>query len=486
MKHLADNSTNTSIFVKRVEIPFPVHEVFNYHARNKAIDRLIPPWSLLKIIKRNNGLGIGETCILDLQCGHLKLRWIAKHFGYIQDQVFQDEMIKGPLKSWRHTHSFTPNELGGCMLEDKIEYSLPYGFNRFNILRIHLNKTLEEMFSYRHRILQNDLKLSDLSRENKGKRILITGSTGLIGSALIPLLETAGEHKISRLIRPSSKYSDSGNSSNLRVWDPETGIVARNNLEGFDTIIHLSGESIGGRWSKLKKKRIHDSRVKTTELLCNVIKNLKKPPSTLFCASAIGYYGDRGEEVVTEESMPGHGFLANLCVDWEDRAKSVESVGIRVVNARFGLILTPKSGILKLLALASCLKAGVTFGNGNNIFNWVSIEDVIGGIMYAIDNTSIRGPINMVSPNPTKSSDFFKMVSKIQENQIFMRFGHKFMKLALGDFADTFNESNGVVKPQKLLSAGYPFMSPSLEDAVRLLLGRQIKTKTERGILESR
>lgn len=485
MKQLGDNSSDTSIFIKRVEIPLPVHDVFNYHARNKAIDRLIPPWSLLNIIKRNNGLGNGETCILELQCGPLKLRWVARHFGYIQDQVFQDEMIKGPLKSWKHTHSFAPNKLGGCMLEDKIEYSLPYGFNRLYFLRNQLNKTLKEMFSYRHLILQNDLKLWDLLKENKGKRILITGSTGMIGSALIPLLEAAGEHKISRLIRPSSKYSDSGNSSNFRIWDPETGIITHKDLEGFDTIIHLSGESIGGRWSKIKKKRIHDSRVKTTELLCDVIKNLKKPPSTLLCASAIGYYGSRGEEVVTEESMPGHGFLADLCVDWEDRAKSVESIGIRVVNARFGLILSPKSGILKLLALASFLKAGVTFGNGNNILNWVSIEDVIGGIMYAIDNTTMHGPINMVSPNPLKSSDFFEIISKIQENQISLKFGHKFMKLALGDFADTINESNGVVKPQKLLSAGYPFMSPSLEDAVRLLLGRQIKTITERGILES-
>ena len=125
-------------------------------------------------------------------------------------------MIKGPLKTWKHTHSFTPNELGGCIMEDKIKYSLPYGLNRFNIVRNRLNKTLCEMFSYRHRILQNDLKLWDLLKENKGKRILISGSTGLIGSALIPLLEIAGEHKISRLVRPSSKYSYSHNSSNFK------------------------------------------------------------------------------------------------------------------------------------------------------------------------------------------------------------------------------------------------------------------------------
>lgn len=179
--------------------------------------------------------------------------------------------------------------------------------------------------------------------------------------------------------------------------------------------------------------------------------------------------------------MPGIGFLSNLCVEWKERANSVESIGIRVINARFGLILSPKGGILKLLAFASCLKAGIEFGNGNNIFNWVSIEDVIGGIMYAIDNTTMHGPINMVSPNPVKSLDFFKTISKIQETQIFLSFGPRFMKLALGDFADTINNSNGVVKPQKLLSSGYPFMNTRLEDAVKLLLGCQIQTESELG-----
>ncbi len=484
MKHSTDKSNNTAFFIKRVKTPFEVHDVFNYHARYRAIDRLIPPWSKLKIIKRNIGLENGATCILELQCGPLKLKWVAKHIGYIQDQLFQDEMIKGPLKAWKHTHSFTPNELGGCIMEDKINYSLPYGLNRFNIVRNRLNKTLCEMFSYRHRILQNDLKLWDLLKENKGKRILISGSTGLIGSALIPLLELAGEHKISRLVRPSSKYSFSHNSSNFKVWDPETGIVAPSDLEGFDAIIHLSGESIGGRWSKIKKKRIHDSRVKTTELLCNTIKKLKKPPLTLLCASAIGYYGTRGEEVVTEDTMAGDGFLANLCVDWEAQANSVKDMGIRVVNARFGLILSPKGGILKLLTIAPYLKVGMGLGNGSNVFNWISIEDVIGSILYSVDNTTIRGPVNIVSPNPMNASDFFEIISKIQENQIFLRIGSGFMKRAIGDFADTINDSNGVVKPQKLLAAGYPFMTPSLEDAIRLLLGRQIGIQTEPGFLE--
>ncbi len=341
------------------------------------------------------------------------------------------------------------------------------------------------MFSYRHRILQNDLKLGSLLKENNGKRILISGSTGLIGSALIPFLDTAGGHKISRLVRPSSKYSNSGNSANLRVWGPEAGIVDPSDLEGFDTFIHLSGESIGGRWSKSKQKRIRDSRIKTTKLLCNTIKKLNKPPSTLLCASAIGFYGRRGEEVVTEETKVGEGFLANLCVDWESQSKSLEALGVRVVNARFGLILSPNGGILKLLTIASYFKVGIGFGNGSNIFNWVSIEDAIGSILYSIGNTTIRGPVNIVSPNPVKASDFFKTISKIQENKIFLKIGSGFVKLAIGDFADTISDSNGVVKPQKLPISGYPIMNPSLEDAVRLLLGRQTGHRTEQRSIES-
>ncbi len=159
MKHLSDNSNNTAFFIKRVEIPFQVYEVFNYHTRHRTIDRLIPPWSFLRVIKRNNGLENGTTSILELRYGPLKSKWTAKHVGYLRDKVFQDEMIKGPLKTWKHTHSFTPIESKGCIMEDKIKYSLPYGLNRIDFFRNRLNKTLYQMFSYRHRILQNDLKL---------------------------------------------------------------------------------------------------------------------------------------------------------------------------------------------------------------------------------------------------------------------------------------------------------------------------------------
>ena len=479
MKNSLDNSNKPLIFIRQVEIPHEVLDAFNYHARYRALDRMIPPWSFLKVIKRNNGLENGATCILGIQYGPLKFEWIANHFGYIKGQIFQDEMIKGPLKTWKHSHSFTPNKFNGCIVEDKIEYSLPYGLNTFNIFKNRFDKTLNQMFTYRHQILNHDLKLWTILKENRGKRILISGSTGLIGSALIPFLDTVGEHKISRLIRPSSKESARGNNSNFRVWDPKTGIVNPSDLEEFDAIIHLCGENIGGRWSKAKKKRIYDSRVRTTELLCNTIKKLKKPPSTLVCASAIGYYGSKDEQVVTEETKAGDGFLADLCADWEAEAKSVESIGVRVVNARFGLILSPKGGILKLLSLASCLRTGIEFGKGSNVFNWVSIEDVIGSILYSIGNTTIHGPINIVSPNPVKATDFTKIISKIQQNLIFLKIQHKFMKLIMGEFADTISQSNGVVKPQTLLTCGYPFMNPNLEDAVRFLLGRQIVNKTD-------
>ena len=166
MKDSSESLKQNRIFYETGRNPLLVHDAFNYHTRYRAIDRMIPPWSFLKIIKRNNGLENGAICILVLQYGPLKLKWIAKHFRYIQNQTFQDEMIKGPLKTWIHTHSFAPHEISGCILEDKIKYSLPYGLNRFNIFRNRINKTLIQMFGYRHRILQNDLNY----RPTKGEQ----------------------------------------------------------------------------------------------------------------------------------------------------------------------------------------------------------------------------------------------------------------------------------------------------------------------------
>lgn len=223
-----------------------------------------------------------------------------------------------------------------------------------------------------------------------------------------------------------------------------------------------------------KKRRLLESRIRTTKLLCNSIINLRNPPSTLICASAIGIYGNQGKDVITEETSSGWGFLSDLCQKWEESTEPVKSIGIRVINARFGMVLTPRGGILQKLVKPSVFKIGLQMSDENQYISWISIEDVIGSILYSIGDSSIKGPVNVVSPNPIKMSDFTRILSYVLENKLKISLTKRALKLALGEFADHIVSSSSFVLPKKLSSIGYPFMNTDLEDTLRLLLGRQI------------
>ncbi len=466
-------SKSSFMFVKRVKLSSNIETVFEYHTHEEAINRLIPPWSPLQVLKSNTDLKNGTIAILRLKIGPFGIRWIAQHSGYIQNRQFQDRMIKGPLKYWLHTHSFIPNEINNCIMEDRIDYSPPFGLLAGNnFINKKIGDKLYQLFYYRHHILKNDMNLLKLVGNNNGKKVLITGSTGLIGSALVPFLNTVGNHHITRMVRPLSKYRD--NNTRIVKWDPEKDKIDIDNLNGFDTIIHLGGENIFGRWSNSKKRKLFDSRIKTTRFLCDSLSKLKSPPSTLICASAIGFYGSQGSNVLTEETSPGSGFLSDVCQKWEDSTESAKSIGIRVINARFGMVLTPKGGILQKLVKPSVLKIGLKFPDENQYVSWVSIEDVIGCILYFIRDSSIKGPVNVVSPNPIKMSEFMKVLSQVLDNKIIVPIAKSPLKLAFGEFADYVVSSSSYVLPKKLALAGYTFLNTNLENTLRLLLGRQI------------
>ena len=433
----------------------------------------------MEIIDHTGGINNDDNSIFRIKLGPITFKWVAKHFGYIHNLQFQDKMIKGPFKKWIHTHSFIPQEQNQCIIEDKIDYMPRFGKIGSKIIQKRIQNYLNQLFIYRERILVNDTILEKMTRE-KGKNILITGSHGLIGSSLIPLLTYIGGHKITRLVRKinnNNTYSSPTTNKEDKksiFWYPEYDKLDHNELEGFDIIIHLAGENIFGRWTDIKKQRIFNSRVGSTKLLAKSLTKLSNPPSLLICASAIGYYGDRPNEYITEDSIPGKGFLSEVCQKWEKATQDVTEIGIRVVNTRFGVVLTPKGGILQKLLSPFKLGLGITIGNKDQYISWVSIEDVIKSIFYSITNTSIKGPVNVVSPKPITNLEFSDTLKKIFNPKLSVSINQNIPKLIFGEMSKEVLSTNTYVIPKRLISTGYKFFNSELEDSLRFLLGKII------------
>ncbi|MGI9011562.1 MAG: TIGR01777 family oxidoreductase [Nitrososphaeraceae archaeon] len=433
----------------------------------------------MDIVEQKGGINNDDISIFQINLGPITFKWVAKHFGYIHNRQFQDKMIKGPFKKWVHTHSFIPQGPNQCIIEDKIDYMPRFGKIGSKIIQKRIQNYLNQLFLYRSRILVNDTILEKMTQE-KGKDILITGSHGLIGSSLIPLLTNIGRHKITRLVRkvnnnnmslrPGTKKEDKKSI----FWYPEYDKLDHHELEGFDIIIHLAGENIFGRWTDIKKQRIFDSRVGSTKLLSKSLTKLSNPPSLLICASAIGYYGDRPNEYLTEDSIPGKGFLSEVCQKWENATKDASEIGIRGVNTRFGVVLTPKGGILQKLLSPFKLGLGITIGNKDQYISWVSIEDVIKSIFYSITNTSIKGPVNVVSPKPVTNLEFSDTLKKIYNPKLSVSINQNIPKLIFGEMSKEVLSTNTNVIPKKLVSTGYKFFNSELEDSLRFLLGKII------------
>jgi len=295
-------------------------------------------------------------------------------------------------------------------------------------------------------------------------KILIGGASGLVGTALIKALEPEG-HEISRLVRSAPR-----NESEVE-WSPDRYSIALARIEGFDAVINLAGESIAeGRWTDDKKRRIRESRVKGTKLLGDALANLTVPPKTFICASATGYYGNRGDELLTETSTPGDNFLAEVCVEWEKATAHAIEKGIRVVNARFGVILDKEGGALGKMLPPFRMGVGGRIGDGKQWMSWIALDDVVGALKLALTNESIQGPVNFVAPNPVRNSEFTKALgSALSRPTIFPipAFG---LRLLFGEMADALLLSGARVKPEVLERSAYPFKYPELGGALRHVL----------------
>jgi uncharacterized protein (TIGR01777 family) len=295
--------------------------------------------------------------------------------------------------------------------------------------------------------------------------VVVSGSRGLVGSALLPFL-TAGGHAVRSLVR------DGGAATDL-AWNPDRGELEGRGFDGVDGVVHLAGEPIAaGRWNAAKKQRILDSRVRGTRLLAETLARLPTPPKVLVCASAIGFYGDRGDERLDESSALGSGYLADVCRQWEGAARPAVERGIRVVQLRFGVVLSARGGALARMLPPFKLGLGGPLGHGQQWMSFVALDDALAIVLRALTDDSLRGPVNAVAPAPVTNADFTRTLARVLGRPAFLAMPAFAARLAFGEMADELLLSSQCVAPRKLLEHGHAFGWPTLEGALRHLLGR--------------
>jgi uncharacterized protein len=296
--------------------------------------------------------------------------------------------------------------------------------------------------------------------------ILVTGASGLIGSALVSFLASAG-HDVIRLVRSQPRPGEKA-----ARWDPMAGTIETSALEGVEAVVHLAGESLAERWTPEKKVRIRESRVKGTRLLCESLAQMTTPPRVLVSASAIGYYGDRAGEILSEESAAGRGFLAEVCRAWEAATEPASQKGMRVVPLRFGVVLSGAGGALGKMLPPFRMGLGGVLGSGQQYMSWIALDDAVGAIHHTMMTGSLQGPVNAMAPNAVTNQEFTKTLGKVIGRPTIVPMPAFAVRLMFGEMADEVLLASARVQPAKLLASGYTFRYPELEAALRHLLER--------------
>jgi uncharacterized protein len=305
-------------------------------------------------------------------------------------------------------------------------------------------------------------------------RIAVTGTTGFIGSALVPALRRRGHHVV-RVLRDGS-----GPTSDTIAWDPARAVLDAASLAGLDAVVHLGGVSVDERWTGEYKRAIMTSRVDSTALLARALATLRPAPTVFIAASAVGIYGDRGDEILDERSPPGTGFLADVGRAWEAAASPARDAGIRTVHARFGVVLSRAGGALAKMLPIFELGAGGTIGHGSQWMSWIARDEVVRIIEYALETTAVSGPVNVTAPTPVTNAEFTKTLGHVLHRPTIATVPAFVLRLAYGELADAALLASQRVVPRVLEQLGFAFQYPTLDVALR----RAIEKHPDRGEAE--
>lgn len=453
-------------FRHRTRLDHPADEVFRWHTRPGAFERLIPPWENVRVAERSEGLEVGGRIHLRMRWGPAPLTWVVEHTAVEDGRLFRDEQVRGPFGSWVHTHRFVPDG-PGCVVEDEVRWEPPLGALGRAFARPFVERELERVFSFRARRLAADL--GRLSAYDGGPlTVAVTGASGLVGSMLTRFL-SAGGHRVRPVVRSRDRAV-----GDAVYWSVEAGEIDADGLEGVDAVVHLAGEPIFAlRWTERKKRAIRESRRRGTRLLSEALAGLNRPPRVLVSASGVHFYGSRGEEILTEQSAPGEGFLARVCREWERATEPAARAGIRVVTLRSGLVLTPSGGALRQMLRPFLLGLGGRVGGGRQYLSWIDADDHVGLAYHALRRPGVEGPLNSVAPRPVTNAAFTDALGRVLRRPTVVPVPETAVTLALGEMGRELLLQGQRVRPAGALATGFDFRFPDVTTSLEHQLGRK-------------
>lgn len=451
------------VFQHRSTYPQPVAKVFGWHTRPGAFTRLTPPGWASVISGPSDSLTVGSRIRLrvsdpltQLLPGNLGLNWLVQHVAFEPDRLFVDEQLEGPFKAWRHEHHFEPGPKDSTVITDIVHWEPPLGVPKQLI-----ETRLQRLFDYRERQLREDLSIPTMAPLT----VLIAGSSGLVGTQLVALLGTLG-HQVIRLVRSPTSHHDEV------TWAPETGVLPDDALAGVDAVVNLAGHTIGGRFTAKNKKLILDSRTATTGLLARACT--RHGVGVLTQASAVGIYGARRPgEVLTETSIRGTGFLADVVTAWERAATPALEAGVRTAFLRTGIALSMGGGALLPQVPLFLVGLGGRMAARNAWLSWITLDDLVRAYVHAIATDTLTGPVNAVAPEPVTQQEFADTVGRTLRRPAWLPTPPVGPKMLLGrEGYDQLIDTNQRVSANLLVASGFRFAHPTLDMGLRHALTR--------------
>jgi uncharacterized protein len=439
-------------------------EVYAYYSTPQAFQRMVPPWEQMKRVDTDDAQIRGTIARLCFG----RSDWIIQMTESRKPYGFTRLLLKGPAAPTIYEHHFKKIAEFKTEVTDHVTYTLRYGFLGTLFLKRQLKKRVKKMLEYRHKILKEDIRRIHQDRMNKPLKILLSGSTGLIGHHLLHLLPLF-HHDVYTLVRKPPRHSKE------IYWNPSVPQIDQKQLEGFDTVIHLSGEPVGRlRWTEHTKKQIYESRVEGTKFLAETLNALCRPPKMFLCASAVGFYGDCNKRIVDENAPQGEGFLAEVCGAWEQSARMFTQG--TVISMRLGIVLAAHQGFLS--KWVTPFKTGLAYaiGKGDENWSWISLEDAGYQILHLLRQKEMSGSVNITTPDPVTSSEFSRGLARVLHRRLWFKISRAWAHLLFGEMGDEMLLKSIAAKPRKLQVSGAVFAYPKLSDALKFYLGRVVNS----------